>query len=245
METWQLTDSSRFRLLVRDRVGSTNDTARQLAETGEAEGLVILAHQQTAGRGRRGAPWFSPPGESLAFSIIVRPTAPKHHWPRLALAAGVSVAKAIESFGLPAQIKWPNDVWIQGRKVAGILVETGPDFAIVGIGINVNSPALPAEVAAIATSMQIEAARSFSRPQVLAAVLDHFGEQQSQIGENFSALLATFREYCCITGKRVSLLVSGEAKTGLVTGISENGELVFLTDSGLEYIIQADEIRPL
>src|SRR5512134_2109839 len=144
-----------FRLLIRETAGSTNDELRALAAAGSPDGLVLLALQQTAGRGRRGAAWFCPAGESLAFSILVRPAEPKALWPRLALAAGLAVAEAAESFGPPAGIKWPNDVWIGRRKVAGILVEAGPDFAIVGIGLNVHTTSFPAEVSEIATSLRI------------------------------------------------------------------------------------------
>src|SRR6478735_9128147 len=98
-----------FRLLVRESVESTNDEVRILAQTGAPDGLVVLAERQTAGRGRRGAAWFSQAGESLAFSVLLRPDEPKALWPRLALAAGLAVTEAVESFGTQPGIKWPND----------------------------------------------------------------------------------------------------------------------------------------
>ena len=122
-----------FRLLWRETVSSTNDELRALAEKGMAEGLVLVAEEQTAGRGRRGAEWFSPTGESLAFSVLLRPSEPMAFWPRLSLAAGLAVAESLEKFVPLAEIKWPNDVLICGKKIAGILVEAGRDFVIVGI----------------------------------------------------------------------------------------------------------------
>ncbi|NJM36722.1 MAG: biotin--[acetyl-CoA-carboxylase] ligase [Akkermansiaceae bacterium] len=118
-----------FRLLIRESVQSTNDEVRSLAEMGAAEGLVLLAEKQTAGRGRRGAVWFSPAGESLAFSILLRPPEPKSLWPRLALATGLALAEAFESIQIHnVKVKWPNDVLIRGKKVAGVLVENGKGF---------------------------------------------------------------------------------------------------------------------
>ena len=128
-----------FRLMLRDSVESTNDELQSLAEDGAAHGMVLLTHEQTGGRGRRGNTWSAPAGENLTFSILVRPDEPKALWPRLALATGLALAEALESFGMQPGIKWPNDLWLDDRKVAGILVEAGEDFAIVGIGLNVHT----------------------------------------------------------------------------------------------------------
>ncbi len=234
-----------FRLLIRESAGSTNDEARELAQAGAAEGLIVLAERQTAGRGRRGAAWFSPQGESLAFSVLLRPTEPKALWPRLALAAGLAVAEAVESFGLQAGIKWPNDVWIRQLKVAGILVEAGTDFAIVGIGINVKTTEFPPEVAEIATSLMIETGHQFSLPEVLAVIIRHFSLRRNQIGDGFEELLAAVRLRCVLTGNRVSLITSSGPKTGVIEGIAPGGELLLRTEAGTERLLQADEIRVL
>jgi BirA family transcriptional regulator, biotin operon repressor / biotin---[acetyl-CoA-carboxylase] ligase len=232
-----------YRLLVRETCASTNDEVRTLALAGAPHGLIILAENQTAGRGRRGAAWFSPAGESLAFSILIRPDAPKSLWPRLALATGLAVAEALESFQLKPGIKWPNDLWLSGKKVAGILVETGSDFAIVGIGLNVNSTQFPTEVSAIATSMSLEAGREFSRAAVLEQVVHAFARRQSQIGEHFPEVIAALASRCALTGHAVRLIDSNGPRLGKVQGISPGGELMLLTEQGLERFIQADEIR--
>lgn len=234
-----------FRLLVRESVESTNDEARELGRTGAAEGVIVIAERQTAGRGRRGAAWFSPPGESLAFSILVRPDEPKALWPRLALAAGLAVAEAVESFGLEAGIKWPNDIWISGKKVSGILVEAGADFAVVGIGLNVNSTGFPVEVAAIATSMRIEADCEFPRSEVLGEIIRKFARRRLQIGAEFDELLQAVSLRCVLTGRRVSLSTASGPRIGTVEGIAAGGELLLRTEAGLERLIQADEVRLL
>lgn len=234
-----------FRLLIRETAASTNDELRGLAEGGASEGLVLLALQQTAGRGRRGAVWFSPAGESLAFSIVLRPEEPKALWPRLALAAGLAVAEAVESFGLVAGIKWPNDVWIGQRKVAGVLVEAGKDFAIVGIGLNVNSSSFPPEIAEIATSLRIETARDHPRHEVLAAIIRNFARRSRQIGTDFEYLLDSVRQRCVLTGHRVSLSTSNGPRQGVIDGIAPGGELLLRTETGIERLIQADEVRIL
>ena len=234
-----------FRLLVRESVESTNDEVRVLAQAGAPDGLVLLAERQTAGRGRRGAAWFSPEGESLAFSILVRPQEPKALWPRLALAAGLAVAEAVESFKLQAGIKWPNDVWIGQRKVAGILVEAGSDFAVVGIGLNVNSTQFPPEVAEIATSLRIEAAQNFASAEVLGEIIRKFAFRRNQIENGFDALVSAVQLRCVLTGKRVTLTTASGPKVGSVEGIAAGGELLLRTANGLERLIQADEVRLL
>ena len=234
-----------FRLLVRDSVESTNDEVRVLAQAGAPDGLVLLAERQTAGRGRRGAAWFSPEGESLAFSILVRPQEPKALWPRLALAAGLAVAEAVESFRLQAGIKWPNDVWIGKRKVAGILVEAGSDFAVVGIGLNVNSTEFPSEVAEIATSLRIEASQNFARAEVLGEIIRKFALRRNQIENGFDALVSAVQLRCVLTGKRVTLTTASGPRVGAVEGIAAGGELLLRTANGLERLIQADEVRLL
>lgn len=234
-----------FRLFVRESVESTNDEVRELARLGAPDGVIVLAERQTAGRGRRGAAWFSPPGESLAFSILVRPQEPKALWPRLALAAGLAVAEALESSGLAAGIKWPNDVWLGGKKTAGILVEAGTDFAVVGIGLNVNSTELPEAVREIATSMRIEAEREFSRPDVLGEIIRKFARRREQIDRDFEELVSAICVRCVLTGKRVTLLTAGGSKSGIVEGIAAGGELMLRTEQGLERLMQADEVRVL
>jgi len=230
-------------LLVRDSLASTNDEARRLAELGAADGCVVLTDRQSAGRGRRGADWFAAAGQSLAFSIIVRPAEPKALWPRLALAAGLAVAEAAETCAGEVGIKWPNDVWIARRKVAGILVEAGQDFAVVGIGINVNSSSFPPELTEIATSLELAAGQAQDRAHVLTSVLNHFGMRRQQLAAGFDELLDGVRLRCVLSGHAVSLITASGTRHGTIEGIGPGGELLLRTPTGLERIIQADEVR--
>lgn len=234
-----------FRLLIRESVASTNDEIQILAKAGAPEGLIVLTGSQTAGRGRRGAAWFSATDESLAFSILLRPEEPKALWPRLALAAGLAVAEGIEYFGVRAGIKWPNDVWIGDRKVAGILVEAGVDFAVVGIGLNVNTHHFPEGIREIATSLQMETAMEISRAEVLLAIIRRFSIRRGQIDADFPTLVQAVSTRCVLTGKLISLLTADGARRGIMDGISPNGELILKTTMGYERLIQADEIRLL
>jgi BirA family biotin operon repressor/biotin-[acetyl-CoA-carboxylase] ligase len=232
-----------FRLLVKETVDSTNDEIRIRAEAGTPEGLIVLAHRQTQGRGRRGAAWFSPPGESLAFSVLIRPSEPKALWPRLALVAGLSVAEALEEHVPLVGIKWPNDVWVRGKKIAGILVEAGKDFAVIGIGLNVNTLTFPAEVSETATSLALETGGTISRPQILASIIRHLSARRHQIGTDFPNVIDAIRLRCVLTGNEVTLTTPNGPRTGIVESISPQGELILRTVSGIESLMQADEVR--
>jgi BirA family biotin operon repressor/biotin-[acetyl-CoA-carboxylase] ligase len=230
-----------FRLLWREKVSSTNDELRLLAEKGMAEGLVLVAEEQVAGRGRRGADWFSPKGESLAFSVLLRPTEPKAFWSRLSLVAGLAVAEALECYLPLAEIKWPNDVLIAGKKIAGILLEAGADFVVVGIGINVNSTDFPPGLGA--TSLAIERGGAVAREEVMLEVVTRLAGYSGEIGAGFDGLLGGVRERCFLTGNRVTLKCADRGREGLVKGIGPGGELLLEEDGKTEAIFQADDVR--
>jgi BirA family biotin operon repressor/biotin-[acetyl-CoA-carboxylase] ligase len=232
-----------FRLDFRESTGSTNDDVREAASAGTAEGLVVVAGRQDAGRGRRGAAWVCPPGEGLAFSVLLRPRENKALWPRLSLAAGLAVAEALERLGVFAEVKWPNDVWIVGRKVAGILVEAGDDHVVVGIGINVGVREFPEVLADSATSLALECGEAPELPMVLMLVLERLQVWQAKIGVGFEELLRAFRVRCALTGKAVRLLAADGALSGTVVGIGDGGELLLQTGTGVRKLVQADEVR--
>lgn len=230
-----------FRLLWRETVSSTNDELRVLAEQGMAEGLVLVAEEQTAGRGRRGAEWFSPKGESLAFSVLLRPSEPMAFWPRLSLAVGLAVAEALEKWVPIAEIKWPNDVLIGGKKISGILVEAGRDFVIVGIGINVNTENFPEGLAA--TSLRAERGEEVAREEVLLEVINRLARHSKKIGGGFEEVINGVQERCYLTGQRIAMICAESRKEGVVKGIGEGGELMLERDGRIEPIFQADEVR--
>src|SRR4051794_14278733 len=137
---------------------STNDEAAAWARAGAPHGALVIADAQTGGRGRLGRTWHSPPGENLYFSTVLRPEIPPHRAPPLTLAVGVALADAVREAGCDAQLKWPNDLLLDGKKVAGILTEMTTsggrvEFVVIGIGVNLDARAFPAELDGRATSI--------------------------------------------------------------------------------------------
>ncbi len=233
------------RVIFLEECGSTNDEARRLGQKGVGDRAVILTERQTAGRGRRGQAWACPPGEGLAFSLIVRPSEVAGLWSRAALAAGLAVAEALEGFGVAAGMKWPNDVWVGGRKISGILVEAEVEagFLVVGVGVNINVSDFPSDLAHPATSLLLEGGARVSREEVLISCLGRLDLRLAQISEGFHDLLARWSDRCVLTGREVRLEAGGVTKCGTVEGVSPRGELLLRTATGLEVISQASEIR--
>ncbi len=231
------------RVIFLEECRSTNDEAREMAANGLAHESLILTEKQTAGRGRRGQAWSCPPGESIACSLVLKPSEKMALWSRFSLAAGLAVAEALDRFGLSAEVKWPNDVWVKGRKICGILVESAQDSVIVGIGLNVNTVTFPEGLAHPATSIALETGQEVAREEVLVAILDEVRFRAGQIGSGFPDLLESWNTRCVLRGKAVRLETNGETKTGVMEGLSPQGELVLLTDKGREKILHADFIR--
>ena len=231
------------RILWYPQVGSTNDVAGALAEQGADEGVVVVADQQTAGRGRLGRTWASPPGAGLYVSVVLRP--PSHVAPLLTIAAGVAVADGIASAtGLDVQLKWPNDVHVSGRKLAGILAEGAPRYVVLGIGINVMPAAYPPDVATRATSIESELGRPIDRGMVLAEVLAALASRYRELStEGGRGVIDAWRRRAASTlGRRVEWDGGGEARLGLIENIDEDGALI--VRSGSELVrIRSGEVR--
>lgn len=233
------------RVIFLEECGSTNDEARRLALKGVPDLSVVLTERQTAGRGRRGQAWACPPGEGLAFSLVLRPKEAPALWSRFALAAGLAMAETLDSFGLSAGVKWPNDVWVGGKKICGILVEADSGFVVVGVGLNVNVAEFPEGLAHPATSIFLESGERVSREEVLVCCLKRLELRLEQIGKGFGDLLEEWSTRCVLTGKDVRMDAGGVFKTGRVEGVSAQGELLLRTGAGLERVLQANEIRVL
>lgn len=230
-----------FRILWRARVGSTNDELGILARQGCGEGLTLIAEEQSAGRGRRGAPWLCEPGNGLAFSILLRPKVEKELWYRHSLIAGLAVAEAFDGLGLDGKVKWPNDVLIGGEKVCGILVETGDDHLIIGIGINVNGHSFPAELGA--TSLELALGERVERAGVLAGVVGRLAVHRGFVRDNFGGIIRRIRMRCALTGREVRMKSGGGEIRGIVRGIGGDGELLLESSGELKRISHADGIR--
>lgn len=204
---------------------STQAVAFDLAAAGAADGTVVVAEHQTAGRGRRGHVWEDEPGQSLLLSIVVRPRLALAQWPLLGFAAAVAVAEALESTaGLGCRLKWPNDVLVGGRKIAGILVESrtgGP--VIVGIGINVGQTRFSPPLAGLATSVLLETGRRCDRAGLLHVLLSRFEDWRRRLEtEGFAPVRQRWLAFDDTIGRRVR----AEGVEGRVTGLDEDGALM-------------------
>jgi BirA family biotin operon repressor/biotin-[acetyl-CoA-carboxylase] ligase len=214
---------------------STNSHAFELAREGAAEGTLIMTDDQTAGRGRIGRTWKSLPGQQLAFSLVLRPTFPAHF---LVMAAAVAVADAVSGVtGLPADIKWPNDVLVQGRKVCGILIETSEGFAVLGIGINANgSLADDPELGARATTLAQERGAVVSREALAAEVLRGLDRIYTALMSGGAAAQEDLRDIWrarLVTLGRPVTLRQGEATVaGVAEDVDADGALLLRLGSG-------------
>jgi BirA family transcriptional regulator, biotin operon repressor / biotin---[acetyl-CoA-carboxylase] ligase len=216
------------------RVGSTNTVARELAEAGAPNGTVVTADEQTAGRGRQGRSWTAPPGSALLYSAIVSPLGSRH--PLLPLAVPLAVCEAAERLrpGLKCEVKWPNDVHLDGRKLAGILIEARPQdqWAVVGVGLNlaISREDFPEELRdrAISLFVEVDAARV-----ALSEALGRWVEADS------ATILAAWRERDTLRGREVSW----ERGSGVADGIDERGYLLVRLADGDRVALGAGDVH--
>ena len=230
------------KILYLEATDSTNRRARREALRGASEGLAVVADFQSRGRGRMGREWSSPAGVNLYLSILLRPPLPPDRVPQITLLAGVSCARAIRrATGLDARLKWPNDIFISGKKVAGILAEmegenARPRFVILGVGINVNGEAesLPAELRETATSLRAEAGREFDRAALLRETLEELEADYALFRqEGFSEKTREeWNRLSLVNGRRATLTFRDHKICGEIQGLDPDGALVFIDPEG-------------
>lgn len=230
-------------LEVRDETASTNDDARAASDAGAPDGHVVVADAQTRGRGRQGHPWSSPPGTDLYFSIVLRPPLAARDLPPLTLAVGVAIAEVAEKHaGAHCQVKWPNDVWIAGRKTAGVLVETstadgrsGP--VIVGVGLNVNRREWPEDLRAIATSVAEARGDTLDRAQVLADCLASIEAWIDRLIDSGPApIIDAVEKRLALRGEHVRV----DQLEGELVGLTGTGALRLQTKHGIRELLAGD-----
>jgi BirA family biotin operon repressor/biotin-[acetyl-CoA-carboxylase] ligase len=231
-------------------VDSTQSVAFALAERGAADRTVIVADQQLAGRGRRGRSWSAPAGTSLLTSIIVRPRLPQALLSTLSLTTAVAVGEALRRVtGVDARLKWPNDVLVAGRKIAGILLETrmtGPSsgggstpttpamVTIIGVGINLGQREFPPDLADSATSVAVETGRAPSREAVLTAVLEEFDVWRGRLEtEGFGPIREDWRRLSDTLGRRVAV----EDVTGVAADLDTDGALLVDVGGSIKRVV--------
>lgn len=231
------------------RVGSTNDLAARWAEAGAPDLALVVADEQTAGRGRMGRQWQTLPGAALAFSLVVRPPkqAPVTHLTGLGALAVCTAL--IDGYGLPAQIKWPNDVLVNGRKLCGVLVEAAWDgeqmpYAVLGIGVNVASSAVPqttGELIFPATAVETELGRVVSRESLLARILAKLLEWRGRLGSD--TFLEAWKLHLAWVGETIHVDLGRTTATGRLVGLSASGALLLKLAEGTLMEVEAGEVR--
>lgn len=247
----RLTDPIRsdapWRVMLFQETASTNDLVWREAQNGANEGLVVIAEQQTSGRGRQGRQWQSRQRAGVYASLLLRP-----HWPlsqitRLTIVSSLAVAEAVEKLcGKEARIKWPNDVFMRGKKLGGILTEVQADpeairFAVVGIGLNVAQEAseFPDELRDIATSLKAETDHDFRRADLLVEILTAL---QRRYQEPFDVVKQAWSDRCFSLGQTISVRTPAGPQVGQAVGLDDNGALLLRKEGGRVMAITAGDI---
>jgi len=233
-------------------VDSTNSTAYQLALEGADEGEVVVAESQKKGRGRLGRDWFSPPFTNLYLSVILRPKRHPHQVPLITLMAAVATAEAILKFsGLLPLIKWPNDILLKERKVAGLLNEIYSEmdrihFVILGIGVNLNMDVemLPREIQEKATSLRQEMGQEISRKAFLQTLLKELERWYAIfLNEGGEAILRAWRDWAQIRGRQVKVSSFGETLAGVAVDVDSDGALILQMEEGVMKRVVAGDVE--
>jgi BirA family transcriptional regulator, biotin operon repressor / biotin---[acetyl-CoA-carboxylase] ligase len=219
---------------------STNRVALELGHAGEAEGAVVIAEEQTAGRGRAGRKWHSERATGIYATLLLRPRLAPVQAPLLTMMAGLSARSAVEAVtGLAVDLKWPNDLLIRGKKAGGILTEMHAEpgqirFVIVGIGLNVNQERFPVELSNLATSLRIETGKPQPRMELLVRLLREFeGEYNRLLEEGVAGVVERFEQVSSYAnGKRVRVSNGSESYTGTTAGLGPEGLLHVRRDDG-------------
>ena len=244
-------ETERFGHAVRSFVScpSTNVEAAAWARAGAPEGALVLTDHQTAGRGRLDRTWSDAPGQNLLLSVVLRPALPPDQFGLITLAGGVAVAEAVAAWAAPVepQIKWPNDVLLDGRKCCGMLLEsvfggTEP-FVVLGIGLNVNQDSFPDDLAERATSLRLETGRFIPRAALLARLLARLEYWTDRLAAgDASAVRQAFVERMVGRGASVRLhpAAAGDPLEGIVEGIDATGALRLRTDAGVRLLHAGD-----
>jgi BirA family transcriptional regulator, biotin operon repressor / biotin---[acetyl-CoA-carboxylase] ligase len=256
-DAWRSLDRCRWMgrpIRAYETIDSTNEAAALWARSGVPQGALIVADHQTAGRGRHRRIWQADPGKNLLFSIILRPTLPLDRISVLPLLAGLAAAQAIDALASPVTVtlKWPNDLFIAGKKTGGILLESSqsggstqpPDFIVLGIGINVNQERFPADLVETATSLLLETGRFIARDALLAELLYAFEAMYEALGDDTASnrLLKAYETRMHQLGEHVEVRFPGglSSRSGVLEGVSPLGELRLRTSEGEELFHAGD-----
>jgi BirA family biotin operon repressor/biotin-[acetyl-CoA-carboxylase] ligase len=234
-------------------VDSTNRLACKLAAEGADEGEVVLAEAQTHGKGRLGRNWFSPAGLNLYLSVILRPRLSPSDAPQLTLVSAVALADTVQRFlGAPPAIKWPNDILVGGKKLAGILTESSVDsqhlhFVVVGIGVNLNLPAsmLPADIRGLATSLLILRNKIVDRTAFTGELIRNLDRCYGELEQRgFPPMAARWESFFELKGRKVKVEMGDRVVSGIARGIDRDGALILEKQGGATERVIAGDVTP-
>ncbi|MEK5644041.1 biotin--[acetyl-CoA-carboxylase] ligase [Paenibacillus rhizosphaerae] len=240
------------RLKILGTTVSTQEEAKALAEEGAPEGTLVIAEEQTGGKGRMGRKWFSPYGKGIWMSLVLRPEQPLHYTPQLTLLTGVAVCRAVRKVtGVMAGLKWPNDLLVDGRKICGILLESAAEdehvrYCIAGIGIsaNLDRDDYPEELTGIGTSLKIEAGEPIDRMALIATVMEEFEMLYELYRKDGFQPVASLWEALSVTlGKRVSIQTARGPIEGMADGLDASGALRVRTDAGEQIPVFSGDVE--
>lgn len=238
------------RVVYFEETDSTNLRAKEAGEKGEVHGSLYVADCQISGKGRRGRSWESPSGTSIYMTLLLRPKILPEKAPQMTLLMALAVADGIRKVtGLSTQIKWPNDIILNGKKICGILTEMSAEidyinYVVVGVGINCNQETFPEELREKATSLKLESGQEIQRAAVIAAVMESF-EKYYQIfekTEDLSGFLDEYNELLVNREREVLVLEPGQEYEAYALGINSSGELIVKTADGQKREIFAGEV---
>jgi len=228
-------------------IDSTNEEAKRQAQEGINDGFLIVAENQTKGKGRLGNNWMCSESLNLAFSVVLKPDFFPAEITSLTLIAGLAVCRAFRTIRIPAFLKWPNDVIINGKKAVGILIEISCEverinYVVVGIGINVNEKAFYGELEQKATSLFIETGKTFKRIDILNKVICEFEKIYTDftLDKGFALFKDEYEKICLNIGKKIKAVSKREVIFGTAVGISDKGELIIKNDDGEVSIVSGE-----
>lgn len=242
------------KIIFLEETDSTNTQARQLAEEGAEDGTVVIADLQSQGKGRMGRFWVSPSGVNLYLSVVLRPEIELRHATQMTFLTAVAVAEAIEAIGdFSPQLKWPNDVLLNGKKIAGLLNELNAEteqihFMVLGIGVNLNMSRdqFPSDLRTPATSLLVESGEKVSRLEFARLLLQKIDNLYSHfLKDGFAPILSRWEQRCQMIGRKVEVDYQHSRVTGIVKGLDEAGALLLARIDGGEERVLAGDVKLL
>ena len=232
-----------------DILDSTQEYGKELAKTESVHGTLIVADTQTAGKGRRGRIWQSPKGTTISMSLCLEPKISVEHISGMTLVMALAVAEAIKELtGSEPQIKWPNDIVVNGKKICGILTElcfqNGKGIVIIGVGINVNTEEFPEEIREIASSLKIETGKEICREALIASVMKYFEKfyEQYEKTEDLSLLREAYENMLANKERCVNVLDPQQPYQGVAKGITDAGNLIVVREDGTTCEVYSGEV---